>query len=461
VEAFSRRSLAWIRPCAGCFTLRTTCSLTPQTPLSLPPRCSSQTAALLASPDGLKVTGGGAFAALKRFTLFALVTGVAALFGVVVSSRASIERLNGEDYYTVDRCIIYTYYPKGLDTRDALQASIWKKSWKQAGWKPVVLDERHAAIHPRYSELRQKYANIPSEGAATVQDKTSSYMRHLAIAAVGGGWLSEPDVFNVNMPPPPKCDWIPNGGKVTSHDIFIPGLVSGDARNYEDLAVAFADAPASDVAHATGQTALSDVVFFSYFYQYAGIITTRKTGQNNPEMIREPPCDKKGVEYAPMIFHMSPHMMKMVGAVGVKNQPDRTVGAVMDEYYERLMSAKTACKPLEYESTHDYQKLFFPEQGEVTKLQASYNQEYLCEVAPEEAFCKLTPEQISDGFEGIVDKYGKKVKMPKGSSAAKAKKALLRKVEEAKGQGPTLKAVTVDKSQRLLTKYVDAALGKS
>ena len=82
-------------------------------------------------------------------------------------------------------------------------------------------------------------------------------------------------------------------------------------------------------------------------------------------------------------------------------------------------------------------------------------------MAPEEAFCKLTPEQISDGFEGIVDKYGKKVKMPKGSSAAKAKKALLRKVEEAKGQGPTLKAVTVDKSQRLLTKYVDAALGKS
>ena len=158
---------------------------------------------------------------------------------------------------------------------------------KDAGWKPVVLDERHAALHPRYERLRAAYLGIPSD-SVSAEEKTSSYVRHLALAAVGGGWLTEPDVFNVNLPPPPKCDWLPNGGEFTVHDIFIPGLVSGDAKAYESVADAFADAPAADVAHATGQTRLSDVVYFSYFYQYAKIIKTRKTGQTNPAMIRDP-----------------------------------------------------------------------------------------------------------------------------------------------------------------------------
>ena len=48
--------------------------------------------------------------------------------------------LRGDDFFTVDRCVMYTYYGKGLQVKDALQADAWKTSWKNAGWKPVVLD---------------------------------------------------------------------------------------------------------------------------------------------------------------------------------------------------------------------------------------------------------------------------------------------------------------------------------
>ena len=159
--------------------------------------------------------------ALRRATTVALAVAVVALLVFAAQSVAPVSNLRAEDFFTVDRCVVYTFYPKGLDARDALVAGVWRKSWKDAGWKPVVLDERHAALHPRYERLRAAYLGIPSD-SVSAEEKTSSYVRHLALAAVGGGWLTEPDVFNVNLPPPPKCDWLPNGGEFTVHDIFIP-----------------------------------------------------------------------------------------------------------------------------------------------------------------------------------------------------------------------------------------------
>jgi hypothetical protein len=131
-------------------------------------------------------------------------------------------------------------------------------------------------------------------------------LRYLALAAVGGGYMTEPDVFNVNVPPPPKCDWVPNGGQFTTHDVFIPAMVTCDAASCLHVAEAFATAPPKDVKHATGAAYVSDVVFFSYFYQYDGVIKTRKSGFNDPTKVRDPPCDANGREVTPLMFHASP-----------------------------------------------------------------------------------------------------------------------------------------------------------
>ena len=47
-------------------------------------------------------------------------------------------------------------------------------------------------------------------------------------------------------------------------------------------------------------------MFFSYFYQYDGVIKTRKSGFNDPTKVRDPPCDANGVEAVPLMFHASP-----------------------------------------------------------------------------------------------------------------------------------------------------------
>ena len=146
--------------------------------------------------------------------------------------------LRGEDFYTVDRCVMYTYYGKGLEVKDALQVEAWRASWKNAGWKPVVLDERHARIHPRYAALKQKYRSLPlGDTPSRRLEAEHSLLRYLALAAVGGGYMTEPDVFNVNVPPPPKCDWTPNGGQFTTHDVFIPAMVTCDAASCAHVAV--------------------------------------------------------------------------------------------------------------------------------------------------------------------------------------------------------------------------------
>ena len=215
--------------------------------------------------------------------------------------------LRGDDFFTVDRCVMYTYYGKGLQVKDALQADAWKTSWKNAGWKPVVLDERHAQIHPRYAALKRAYQSLPLGDTPSKRlEAESSLLRYLALAAVGGGYMTEPDVFNVNVPPPPKCDWVPNGGQFTTHDVFIPAMVTCDAASCLHVAEAFATAPPKDVKHATGAAYVSDVVFFSYFYQYDGVIKTRKSGFNDPTKVRDPPCDANGREVTPLMFHASP-----------------------------------------------------------------------------------------------------------------------------------------------------------
>ena len=387
----------------------------------------------------------------------ALVEGRAAASAAQRTSRTF--ELRGEDFYTVDRCIMYTYYGKGLLVKDALQADAWRASWKNAGWKPVVLDERHAQIHPRYAALKRTYESLPLGDAPSKRfEAESSLLRYLALAAVGGGYMTEPDVFNVNVPPPPKCDWVPNGGQFTTHDVFIPALVTCDAASCLHVAEAFATAPPEDIKHATGATYLSDVVFFSYFYQYDGVIKTRKSGFNDPTKVRDPPCDENGVEAVPLMFHASP----MARARWAKDEADAerarretgeaerakratakraadARGAVVDPYAVRegrdgsvasmtraframheapavhdtrdvaqimrdryaSLRASTAekCAPAAFESTREYAETFFPETP--SPLQRAYNQEYLCDVSPGETFCDATAEEIEAGFAGI------------------------------------------------------------
>lgn len=91
---------------------------------------------------------------------------------------------------------IHTYYmpvPE-IDGFDSIQLiSLWRKHWRKAGWDPYVLNEYHARIHPLYKKFAEAVDKLP-----TVNPKSyeySCFLRHLALATVGGGWMADYDVF--------------------------------------------------------------------------------------------------------------------------------------------------------------------------------------------------------------------------------------------------------------------------
>ena len=110
---------------------------------------------------------------------------------------------------------------------------MWERSWSVAGWTPVVLSEKDAMTHPYYHAFKIRVGSYPLAAQGGGRDyEVACYLRHLAMANVGGGWLTDYDVFNVNLPPPPNCDWLPNDGKFTTRDAFIPAVTTGTSDEF-------------------------------------------------------------------------------------------------------------------------------------------------------------------------------------------------------------------------------------
>lgn len=98
---------------------------------------------------------------------------------------------------------VYTYYMPvpGLWSEDSQRAliDVWARSWKKQGWNPVVLNEEDAKKHPRYAEFKKKYWSLPTEYGHDYEG--ACFLRYVAVAAAGGGMMTDYDVINYGVPP--------------------------------------------------------------------------------------------------------------------------------------------------------------------------------------------------------------------------------------------------------------------
>jgi len=134
---------------------------------------------------------------------------------------------------------VYTYFTEVKELnlgRKAFQlVEFWKQDWENKGWEPVVLGIDHAQAHPFFTEFYKEIKKVKTTNPFSYE--SACFLRHLAMSAVGGGFMVDTDVFNLSLQPgdlpiseSPLLLW---GGHV-------PCAVVGSAQGYEYLCRAMA-----------------------------------------------------------------------------------------------------------------------------------------------------------------------------------------------------------------------------
>lgn len=98
---------------------------------------------------------------------------------------------------------VYTYYEvvPGLWSEDSQRKliEIWKKSWRNHGWNPIVLNEKFVSTHPRYRFFKEHFWALPTEYGHDYEG--ACFLRWLAVAHAGGGMMTDYDVINYGFKP--------------------------------------------------------------------------------------------------------------------------------------------------------------------------------------------------------------------------------------------------------------------
>jgi hypothetical protein len=154
------------------------------------------------------------------------------------------------------RPIMYTFFEwipprsRGTSMSDGADKALiteWKAAWKAAGWHPMVLTLQDAKKHPQYNDYAPKLNKIPMLGVdglgGTVIYNQLCFLRWLAVAAAGGGYLCDYDVFPVSNAPPQLAP--PHSGNFTvycrikySKRAGIPCFMSGATDEWTRMAYA-------------------------------------------------------------------------------------------------------------------------------------------------------------------------------------------------------------------------------
>ena len=132
-------------------------------------------------------------------------------------------------YGTIDPSIKHT----GMtDSADERLLQVWKEKWTEAGWDARILNLDDAKRHPRFSEFDEKLQQIPLNGPNEYYNQLC-YYRWLAMAEIGGGWMSDYDVLPMNIHS--HNDYYQDGN-FTVYGGSAPCLMSGSQSEWERMA---------------------------------------------------------------------------------------------------------------------------------------------------------------------------------------------------------------------------------
>ena len=99
-----------------------------------------------------------------------------------------------------------------------------------------ILSITDAESHPEYADIDAKLKEVPL-GATPDYDK-ACYLRHFAMAALGGGWMTDYDTVPLNMNAADYGAALPNYGKFTTFEGGTPSLIVGSGEEWDRVSKA-------------------------------------------------------------------------------------------------------------------------------------------------------------------------------------------------------------------------------
>ena len=175
-----------------------------------------------------------------------------------------------------DKCTVYTYFQSLSSKTDAKKKEmdatleIWKNAWSSFGWTARIISEDDAKKHPSYHQLRERYATYPTRG--NPEYEIACFLRYLAMAAVGGGWMTDFDVLPINLP---ACTEPCHNGSFTIYERHVPAIVSGNESEYTRVATLMGNIDWESITslNVEGGPHVSDMLCLAHFVRVGSVIS--------------------------------------------------------------------------------------------------------------------------------------------------------------------------------------------
>lgn len=190
---------------------------------------------------------------------------------------------------------VYCYF-ENLDQRytDEHRSMInhWSRSWAKHGWSPEILGLEDAKRNPMFDEFDQRCRKLPTVNSTEYE--LSCYRRWLAVATVGGGFMSDYDVINYGFKPrSPESDLVIYEANVHGNSVT-PSVVGGTAFGFIQACLAFSTPePSAITSEARGEPHTSDMIIMQLFEQ-------RRLYNISPTVIQ---YGGEGWESAPLVHY--------------------------------------------------------------------------------------------------------------------------------------------------------------
>jgi hypothetical protein len=90
-----------------------------------------------------------------------------------------------------------------IDKNEIFLLKEWTNAWKASGWEPIVLSMKDAKQHDDFDYITARLDQVPMQKRnpdGSISPNRLHFYRWVAMAAVGGGWICDYDVFPLNYP---------------------------------------------------------------------------------------------------------------------------------------------------------------------------------------------------------------------------------------------------------------------